>query len=416
MPFDPNTNLVSSVGKDLYDNLRPIADPYDADRGYALAVYAEALGRMFQPAEDVVRDSEFLLDPDVTLDTWLPWLSQFNGSGVPEGGSGDSAADREQIKNPPQGGRGTVPYILGKIQARLTGTKTVYYTERGINGSAYRGAIQTLVSETPDTEHLIATNLAVSPKTANGFTGQSLTAGPTTVAVPGAIPPSNMYRQEDTVSVNNFVSFSVDAVGDGMYLTFPVVNGRQYRASAWLYGTAGQISMEVKTSADVQKFTTSNFTPASAIVEASLDFTADATDNAWRLKFTNQTAAVGTFQVSAVLIEDKSLFPVGSSYIGRYFDGDAVDLHNLTGADRKFWNGTANNSTSTWEAVTKLRELLNGIPGTTYYGIKPAAVIIDYSTTLGGDWNTLLLQHASWTEVSTDFADWQAVLNNPAQT
>lgn len=420
MPFDPNA-FTSDVGRDAYASMQPIAKPYDAARGYPLAVYLDAIGRMFQPAEDVVRDPDKLLHPDFTLPKWLPWLSQFNGSGVPPGGSGDITADRDRIKNPPKQGRGTVPNILAEVGERLTGNKKIYYIERGVGGSAYRGSISTLVSETPDTEHLILVNLGSTARNSANFVGQSLTAGPTgdfISAIPATIPSTDgMYLASDIAHLFDGTKFSTDALDDGMYLTFPVVAGNTYIARGLLrvISGTGACRLEIKTNADVLKFNSASFSGTGAWYEVSLEFTADATGT-WRFKWAARDANVSQFFVTANLIEDTSLIPAGSSYKGRYFDGGSTFLHPITGVDTATWLGASGTSTSMWEVSTRLRELINGTPGTTLYGVKPAAVIIDYGTTLGGDWGTLLATHATWGEVLTDFTDWGDVLNNPTKT
>jgi hypothetical protein len=139
---------LDSFASDLYKAVLPIAEPYDAQRGYALAYFVGALGGMFQPVEDLVRDPSILVDPDRAPADWLGWLSQFNDAGIPPQGSGDVAADRLALKSPPRARRGTVPAIIQSVQALLTGSKSVFYNER-VGGNAFHGSIATLVAETP---------------------------------------------------------------------------------------------------------------------------------------------------------------------------------------------------------------------------------------------------------------------------
>src|SRR4051794_27898775 len=73
---------LTQIGGWIYDALRPIAEPYDAQRNYPLAAYADALGGMLQPVYDIVDDPNKLLDPDRTPANWLEWLGQFVGAGV----------------------------------------------------------------------------------------------------------------------------------------------------------------------------------------------------------------------------------------------------------------------------------------------------------------------------------------------
>jgi hypothetical protein len=136
-----------TVGSDIYNALRPIADPYDPPRGYPLLAYAEGIGSMLQELDDIVAHPERLLDPDQTPAKWVPWLGQFIDAGIPENGSGNEAVDRAKIKDPPRRRRGTVPAILEEVSKRLVGTRSIYYTERDVGGSAWHGFMAIQPSE-----------------------------------------------------------------------------------------------------------------------------------------------------------------------------------------------------------------------------------------------------------------------------
>lgn len=143
---------LTQVGGWIYDALRPIAEPYDAARGYPSAVYADAIGGMLQPVYDIVNDADILLDPDRTPVNWLPWLGQFVGQTI----QGDrlpletDAAYRARItpliKDPPHRRRGTVPAIVEEVQAFLVSPKTVYVAERQ-GGSPYIGTIGVIAAQ-----------------------------------------------------------------------------------------------------------------------------------------------------------------------------------------------------------------------------------------------------------------------------
>lgn len=145
---------LSRTAQRLYDALAPLAAD-DARHGYALAHYCAALAKLFDQVADVSRDDEdtgapgwtVIFDPDEAPVEWLPWMAQFIGVNLPDWLP--EADKRARIKAADGFRRGTVGAMVAAARAFLTGTRTVFLFERH-GGSAYRLAVSTLASETPD--------------------------------------------------------------------------------------------------------------------------------------------------------------------------------------------------------------------------------------------------------------------------
>ena len=111
-----------------------------ADSTGQLAAFVKALGVMFDQVADLVTPTGYLedgtlvpgwsvlLDPNNCPTQFLPYLSQFNGTGVPPG-TADAAA-RSQIKAEGGFSRGTVAAIIAAAQRTLTGSQSVAVLER----------------------------------------------------------------------------------------------------------------------------------------------------------------------------------------------------------------------------------------------------------------------------------------------
>lgn len=142
---------LDSFAADLYGSLEPLAGEDEAN-AWALATLCAAIGTMFQPAEDLARDTEegpgwsAVVDLQRCPDDWLPWLAQFVGVTVPLALS--PAEQREVIASTAGFYRGTRAAMTGAIAATLTSTKTVEFRER--QGSPYRLDVVTYIAETPD--------------------------------------------------------------------------------------------------------------------------------------------------------------------------------------------------------------------------------------------------------------------------
>lgn len=143
---------MSVAAERLYSALRPLAEADEAN-GWALAHVCVAIARMLDTVADLSRDDEargrpgwaIALDPDATPAEWLPWLAQFVGVTVPVSLPED--ARRLRIRETDGFKRGTPAAVRGAARQHLTGTGTVYLTER--HGSPYLVTVATVAGETP---------------------------------------------------------------------------------------------------------------------------------------------------------------------------------------------------------------------------------------------------------------------------
>jgi len=165
-----------SFADDLYRLLEPLAriDGGDEANGWALLHLVSAIGVPFQAIVDVVYEADdgtpgyaILMDAD-TCPTWaLPWLAQFRGVRLPPIAVGELEADywlamRERIKRADGQNRGSVDALVAAAQRFLTGTKSVYVTERW-GTDPYALHVNTVVSETPDPAAVLAALLEQKP-------------------------------------------------------------------------------------------------------------------------------------------------------------------------------------------------------------------------------------------------------------
>jgi len=159
---------LESFAENLYAGMDPLAW-LDASVGWALAQFCAALGVMFQPVEDVARDTpdgpggSAVVDLDRCPDAWLPWLAQFVGVTVIPGSS--PADMRARITSTDGFHRGTPAAIRAAAQATLTGTQTVTFRERDSNSAdpPYTLEVVTLTDETPDPAATRAAIIAQKP-------------------------------------------------------------------------------------------------------------------------------------------------------------------------------------------------------------------------------------------------------------
>lgn len=173
MPAPPTSG---SFADDLYQLLEPLAriDGGDEQYGWALLHLVSAIGVPFQAIVDVVYEDNdgrpgyaVLMDAD-TCPTWaLAWLAQFRGVRLPPRAVGELEADywlamRERVKRADGQNRGSVDAMVAAAQRFLTGTKSVYMTERW-GTDPYALNVQTVLSETPDPAAVLAALLEQKP-------------------------------------------------------------------------------------------------------------------------------------------------------------------------------------------------------------------------------------------------------------
>lgn len=152
----------------LYDALAPLA-AWDEGAGWALAHYCAAIGAMFQPVEDIARDTpdgsgwSAVLDLERSPDSWLPWLAQFVGVTTIPGST--PAATRQRIASTDGFRRGTPAALEGAAAATLTGNKIVIFRERDQSAAdpPYALEVVTLTGETPNPAATQAAILAQKP-------------------------------------------------------------------------------------------------------------------------------------------------------------------------------------------------------------------------------------------------------------
>lgn len=156
---------VSETAEDMYDALGYWAIRDTEGEDWPLLEMTESIAGRLQPVEDVIRDEDdhpgwsIVVDVDRAPAEWLPWLAQLGGvrflTALTE------SEQRAYIKTAPSQRRGSVRALKEAAKLSLTGTKTMYFTER--HGSAYRLTITTLTSETPDPARLLEDVMAQKP-------------------------------------------------------------------------------------------------------------------------------------------------------------------------------------------------------------------------------------------------------------
>lgn len=136
----------------LYGEFVPIAEPYDADNGYALAhlcqFFAALIDELYTLAFGAETPWGHLLDVETCPARFLPWLGQFVGVEIPD--SLPETVARDRVRAAAGQRRGTRESLLSAVQATLTGMRLVRLVERQ-DGSAWKELVVTRVDETPDT-------------------------------------------------------------------------------------------------------------------------------------------------------------------------------------------------------------------------------------------------------------------------
>lgn len=151
---------------ELYDSMGiwSARDLQDVD--HPLEVLTSSFEEQLAPIEEVIRDSDngdpgwsTVVDVDRAPASWLPWLAQMGGIRFPTGLT--EAQQREYIRIAPRRRRGSIGALLEVAALSLTGEKRIVFIER--QGNAYRLAISTYASETPDPARLLADVLTQKP-------------------------------------------------------------------------------------------------------------------------------------------------------------------------------------------------------------------------------------------------------------
>jgi hypothetical protein len=157
---------IGPFATDVYAEIEPLTYA-DASNAWALRLYLDAIGTMFDEVETYGRDGpngepgwSILLDLNRAPTKALPWLGQFVGVNVPS--TLDDATARSRIYDKHNFTRGTVAAIISGAQATLTGTKDVIVQER-YTGDPYKLWVGTRTSQTPDSAVTLAALMREKP-------------------------------------------------------------------------------------------------------------------------------------------------------------------------------------------------------------------------------------------------------------
>lgn len=163
--------VLAGFAERLYVELEPLA--YDDEaHGHALAHYVAAVARMFQPVEDLSRDTDEgpgwsgLVTLTRSPDDALTWLGQLVG--VDRLPNTTAAQHRQRIAETSGFRRGSVAALKGAARQFLTGTQAAIVRERyrfdqpGVD-NPYRVEVVTYTPETPDEDRVRAALLEQKP-------------------------------------------------------------------------------------------------------------------------------------------------------------------------------------------------------------------------------------------------------------
>lgn len=155
---------VSPTAERLYGTLGSLTDG-DESGGWLLLQLCESLVSGLEKVNFYAEETGFpgwsaLLDLNRAPTEALGYLAQFKGVQLDLGL--DDASQRLRIQEAAGFTRGRPTALIAAAQQRLTGTKTVYLTERWM-GDPYRIRVRTYVSETPDQAAMLAALQALVP-------------------------------------------------------------------------------------------------------------------------------------------------------------------------------------------------------------------------------------------------------------
>lgn len=157
-------------GREIYDHFSPVVSMY-GDPGDHLKFYTYALGRMFQPLDDFVKDGfegepgwSQVLDLQRAKDDWLPWLGQWVGYYVSTQSGIDaslwSTRERTRIISRSAHRRGTVAALIETAQDMLTSPKNVIIQERfGPVSTAHTITMSVYINQLTTSQSLFAAEL-----------------------------------------------------------------------------------------------------------------------------------------------------------------------------------------------------------------------------------------------------------------
>jgi hypothetical protein len=173
-PTPPDDLVPEAFAARLYGMLAPLAQQ-DFDSAWSLLILCNAIGGMYEPVEEWVRDTpegpgwSLLVDLDRCPPEALPWLGQFVGVRIPPALTAD-ADRRAWVASTDGWKRGTRDALIGAAKATLTGNQALVFRER--DGAAYGATtpddayhltVYSYANETPNATATLNALLAQKP-------------------------------------------------------------------------------------------------------------------------------------------------------------------------------------------------------------------------------------------------------------
>lgn len=156
---------VNDIAERVYEELGPVTIGDEAN-GWPLLHFVHAWTQAMVAVEEIVRPVDpdappwaGVMNPTTAPAAFLDWLSQFAGR-VPRPGETEQQK-RDLIEGAVNLRRGSAQASRAIAARYLTGTQLVSFNER--QGSAWRYAIRTRESETPDPAFVLAALMAQKP-------------------------------------------------------------------------------------------------------------------------------------------------------------------------------------------------------------------------------------------------------------
>lgn len=144
--------VVTDTTEEAYAAMRPLVQR-DEENGWTGLHLVESIGRLLDPVEQLIRDSDLgpgwsaIVDVDRAPVEYLPWTGQIVG--VRFKSTLTEAQMRQRIRDQEGRKRGTPGAMLDAISDTLTGSKIILLEER-YGGDAYHFRVSVYEAQTPD--------------------------------------------------------------------------------------------------------------------------------------------------------------------------------------------------------------------------------------------------------------------------
>lgn len=368
---------------DLYEALKPLAYA-DPQNDYSLHKLVTSIAGQLQEIEDIARDQgdvpgwAGISHIPTTPEKFLPWLGQFIGVRPPIKQPGETdavveARHREKILAQVGFKRGTPAAMKASAQAFLTGTKTVYLTER--DTSAYHLFVQTYESETPPGD-LPTTNLIINGGFESNTTGWSAWGA-------GAV---TLVRSNENAKYGSYSGKLATATGatDGAhFLLQPITVGDVLTWSIWVCPIV-QVSMALQMH---------QYNGGIGVATASGP-TVVCPANVWtRLTQTITVVPTATFVYCIVALAGVATATT------IYLDGAQAEKHAVATPYVETNGATAS------------RPVGQGLVGQALLTQKPAGIVMVYNVTSGQTYLQLKTTTPSYSLVKSTYPTYNAVRN-----